>query len=106
MLRCLPVYFERELDFSNSNLLSGVRTRNGNLSTVTSEISSWMRVQTLLSEAIYETKNGSSSTSGPVKRAVIEFQSVFFGRTIRSNAFSVRKIPFPGLTPMRDGDNR
>ena len=60
--------------------LKGIRTRNGILSTLRSSVSSWAAVRrhVMRNAKPPPQSSGSSSTSLPVKRAVIEFWSVFF----------------------------
>jgi hypothetical protein len=63
-----------------STAVSGVRTRNGNLSTVRSSVSSWIgvRMHVMRNAKPPQQSSGSLGASFPVKRAAIEFWSVLW----------------------------
>src|SRR3981081_629561 len=76
-------------------LLRGIRSRNGNLSTVRSSLLVDRRANALRRNAQPPSQSSWSSITGfAVKRAVIEFWSVFFWSKESLEGLSVRFFPF------------
>jgi hypothetical protein len=80
---------------SRKAMFKGISTPNGNLSTVRSEISSWIRARTLVSKAkSCATKHPISRAGRHIKRAVIEFWCVFISSDDPWNALAYVNFRF------------